>query len=318
MASSSADVPCEATGQKEGIDKQTLIVRNTFIEMRTSAENPVRHKRSLSTPASAKASSLSQELVLADFGERDLQRAARGRVDSSSSPPAMDGHKGSSDAPATSSKCSSESASWSSGGLLSTNPLPPPPQPLFAAVSTHRRLNPKARGFQPSQGGLAYVNGVQQSCDVTTQVAFQSEALVIAEEVKTAVQQFWYCQGAETQWHTLMGGMKECRLTTLLEQEHLHHTEELVTAARGAVLAAAARSRGVSLMGFKTGQFVRSAQGFVATLGAIRDKSKACWYMYGKGFCNRAASCHWQHPLFVLAFRFEVSSLGTGGGGGKW
>jgi len=91
-------------------------------------------------------------------------------------------------------------------------------------------------------------------------------------------------------------GIEGWALTIEVGAEDLQHTEYLLSLAKKALLANTNKAPCVMVMGHRSMPFRPFPQGFVATLGFVQNKSKACYEAYGKGYCHRGGFCRWQHP----------------------
>jgi len=78
--------------------------------------------------------------------------------------------------------------------------------------------------------------------------------------------------------------------------EDLRRTEYVMRIAKEALLETTRNSSSVKVMGHRLTPFLPAPRGFMATLGAVQNESKACYDAYGKGFCHRGSGCRWQHP----------------------
>lgn len=78
--------------------------------------------------------------------------------------------------------------------------------------------------------------------------------------------------------------------------EELIRTEYILRIAKESLLNSTSKNAFVKVMGERLTPFLPAPQGFMATLGAVVDSSKACYDAYGKGFCRRGHACRWQHP----------------------
>lgn len=82
--------------------------------------------------------------------------------------------------------------------------------------------------------------------------------------------------------------------------------EDILEVAKAALLSAADLSTSTYIMGYGGNPFTTQLGGFTATMGAMRDESKACWEMYRYGICRRSCHCRWQHPPFLTSITVSV------------
>merc|ERR1719221_1038948 len=97
---------------------------------------------------------------------------------------------------------------------------PPPPVPVSPMQRTP--LTSKSKAFQPPDslaksieraGGYNFMTGAEH-CDKAVQAAAQSEALVVAEVLKTALQPYGFGEGAvKAEWTKAYDGSSECRIS---------------------------------------------------------------------------------------------------------
>lgn len=86
-------------------------------------------------------------------------------------------------------------------------------------------------------------------------------------------------------------------------------TDSMMTLAKEALLAAAADSKNIYVMGYCAPKpFTVSAQGFHATLGAMENASAACWHYFKKGFCRHGDKCRTEHPICQVPVQVFVES----------
>lgn len=189
-----------------------------------------------------------------------------------------------------------------SSGLAATAlafvPMLLPPAPYSGGPVARSPLSSKAKLWTPASATTA-----QAGCRM---LAFQAEAQQLLEKVRLAVQMSGGCASAEMSWCGLPSRKSSCVLTAVLPPEHLCYAEQLVTTAKEAVMAVTSRSTGVCLMGYKQTPFLPKPQGFMATLGEMRDETRACWSMYTTGFCKRGGACRWKHPQTSVSFSFNL------------
>jgi len=81
-----------------------------------------------------------------------------------------------------------------------------------------------------------------------------------------------------------------------LPQELMAQKEQLLSAAKAALLRAAERSQSCYVVGYGRAPFVSSPLGFSALLANVDDSSKACWDLLQHGFCEYEGCCRRQHP----------------------
>jgi len=85
----------------------------------------------------------------------------------------------------------------------------------------------------------------------------------------------------------------------------------LIENAQKVLMAAAAKSDNIFLMGYAGGKpFTMTEDGFEATFGAMQDKKKACWHIFKKGFCRHGAECNKQHPVALVTVQVRVQDCG--------
>lgn len=301
----------EGNAEQNEEEQLTVVIRNTFIDVYTKPMRP----RSQSVPASpARFDEESQDQAagwsplppVKDFrpGSVDVSTEASGESEEDSDDP----EESRSDAAGTSmaspmaspisspksSPTSSPTASQVGVGprLVSTAPpfiasaVLPPPAPVPGGVC-RSRLSSKAKAWTPASTAATAEHRVR---------AFQAEAQMLMEEVRVVVQMVGGCMGADVRWFGLPSRTSTCVLTVALPANRMCLAPKLTAAVKEAMLANTSRSTGVFLIGCKQTPFLAKQQGFTATLGEMRDETRACWSMYSTGFCKRAGACRWKHP----------------------
>jgi len=196
----------------------------------------------------------------------------------------------------------------------------PPPSPHVLAVPTAPwtpaiALTPKSSNSGEGLGRSPLSSKAKAWTPISTEaksgaISFHTQAQLVIEEVQAAVRLFRHCAGAEFCWGG-PGRAFVCTLTALLPAELSYLVERLLSTAKEAIIAAAAKSTGVFLIGCRQMPFTAMPQGFYATLGEMCDQSQACWSMYNRGFCNRNGECRWKHPQASVSFNFTVALAAT-------
>lgn len=304
-----------------------IVVRNTFIEMRAKSEGDLESRcplrRCHSSPATPRELSPRESQGTEEEQKPPLERAAGSRSPARSE--ALGSEEVSTDASTDRTDFSEEEGVYPDA-VDQTQALRAPVAPLavvpcaptFAPILPGRlRLSSTAKAWQPmvafaSGHGLGKelqrVPAVPVVPSAPLQDSFQREAAVVIEEVRRTLHLTGWCLGAEFCWHTpTPGGGGNCRLTALITSDSASCMETLISAAKEAILAAAAKSMCVYVIGYKQAPFAAAPQGFSATLGMMTNEESACWDMYAKGFCKRCGQCQWQHPLHTVSFSFQVA-----------
>mmetsp|Transcript_142045 Transcript_142045/g.247466 ORF Transcript_142045/g.247466 Transcript_142045/m.247466 type:complete len:461 (-) Transcript_142045:57-1439(-) len=98
--------------------------------------------------------------------------------------------------------------------------------------------------------------------------------------------------------------------TIIIRPQETHgQMQELLTVSQKSLLASAAQSKCIYVMGY-TGHnaFVPKPQGFQASLGAMANATNACWHVFKKGFCRHAYECCKQHPACLVPVNVFVDT----------
>lgn len=175
--------------------------------------------------------------------------------------------------------------------------VPPPPTPIHG-----RRLNAQAVAFQPKT--------LPQPKDPNKE-RYKSDFGKVLQLAKAAIQDSEHVTNVELSQDA--NGWSIVIQPTGNSEENL--TEILMTLVKEALLGATSKSKTIYVMGYaeKTKAFNVRAQGFEATLGAMRSASSACWHVFKKGFCRHGKDCSKQHaacqvPVHVLVEGAQLDS----------
>lgn len=82
--------------------------------------------------------------------------------------------------------------------------------------------------------------------------------------------------------------------------------DQLLSLAKTTLLREAEKSPCVYIVGYEAQPFVPVLHGFRASLGAMRDVSKACWDVYKTSVCKRGPACDRQHPPCTILVHVAV------------
>jgi len=268
----------------------TIRVKNTFIDIDACVDLPSL-QRSSSAPA---FSQLCQGTSLEDESRNsadDVSTHASSESESGSrTPMTTDGD---------STPCTPQSPK--------TFSMPPPPEPFAPALecgtcgprrpAPAQRLNAKAAAFLP-QSATRVQNPMHEQykmyfaevmCLAT--LALQSSKDVMSVEV---------AQDAAG-WSVVIQPAGRCD-----EKK----TEVLMTLAKEALLSASSKSKHIHVMGYSGPKpFDMCAQGFEATLGAMKSASTACWHIFKKGFCRHGDGCSKQHAVCQVPVRVLIEGV---------
>jgi hypothetical protein len=84
----------------------------------------------------------------------------------------------------------------------------------------------------------------------------------------------------------------------------------MITMAKGTLVEAASKSKGVFVMGYCAPKpYIMQPQGFEATLGVMDNPKMACWHLFKKGFCRHGPGCIKQHPLCKVPVRVLIQGV---------
>jgi len=243
-----------------------IAIRNTFVEIEEKETVPQR--RSSSLPPCSKLVSSSESLRLqaeADKADSDSSTVGDSRSTQDSTQDPWDPDVCSvctlsSDVSECSSVHASDSASnhggWKPEGTAASVPIC-----LMAPTSVmHVRQAP----------GL---------CD-----AFQAVALAALSAIAGA---------AQTELSKTYFGWQ---VVVKLAAHHMHLKDQLLGAAKDAILSASEQSSGTYVVGYRVSPFMDSPLGFSALLAHVNRPAEACWDLLQWGCCDFEGSCRWRHP----------------------
>lgn len=182
--------------------------------------------------------------------------------------------------------------------------LTPPPLPHVAprpeSTSQRLRLNAKAAAFQPQM--------VSQTAKEPIVERYSKHIAEVLRAAKQALQDSAHVVNVEISHD--QNGWSVVIQPTGDSEEHMWKNELLLKTAKEALLEAASKSKSIYVMGYcGKDTFNMRAQGFEATLGAMRDAGSACWHIFKKGFCRHAADCSKQHPAFTVPVHVLVEGM---------
>jgi hypothetical protein len=83
--------------------------------------------------------------------------------------------------------------------------------------------------------------------------------------------------------------------------------DSTLTLAKSVLLRAAEESSCTYVLGYETNPFLARPYGFVCSLVAMEDESKACWNYFRTGFCSRGCACKWQHPANSISVEVQLA-----------
>lgn len=182
--------------------------------------------------------------------------------------------------------------------------VPPPPTPhaqvrtSLRSVLQSQRLNGKAIAFQPQM--------VPEAVEPQEE-RYKSHIADALRSAKVAIQESDDVVNVEISEHA--GGWSLIIQPTG-NGEDLQQNQILMSLAQEALLDAAASSKCVYVMGYAGPKpFDMRAQGFQATLGAMRSAKTACWHVFKKGFCRHDVDCVKQHPACQVPIHVLVEGV---------
>jgi len=81
-----------------------------------------------------------------------------------------------------------------------------------------------------------------------------------------------------------------------MRSDDLHRREVVLSQVKEGIIAGAAASQTVYVLGYKARPFATSPVGFAAQLVEVPSPNEACWGLLERGCCNFGPACAWQHP----------------------
>jgi hypothetical protein len=253
------------------VEESILTIKNTFVDFNAAVADCA-PRRCASAPSSPRGKAALTEL----FAER-LRPLTK---------------KTSSDASTLSCTEDSEEDA-SSSHMGEAVPTPPPPPADSNVVRTPLRSVLKAKAWTPSAGR-----------DLDTQA--------VIETVKHRLKGVRSLLSATSEWNACSGvsaGM--CTLTLMIAVEACQPVEQVLTQAKHAIFTSVAEVPRLYVMGQRLSPFVQTSQGFAVMVGIVEDPNQACWDAFGKGFCARGTTCHWQHPKLMTHININVVPVQT-------
>lgn len=151
--------------------------------------------------------------------------------------------------------------------------------------SGRSKLTSEAEAWEPSTGQDALF---QEFLQEASQIVMSAQAAVEADGRASFVQ-------AMTSWEGMCLRIFVPRAC-----------DDILEVAKAALLSAADLSSNTYVLGYGGNPFVLQQHGFSASMGALRDESKACWETYRYGLCRRGCQCRWEHPPFVASVSVTV------------
>jgi hypothetical protein len=85
-------------------------------------------------------------------------------------------------------------------------------------------------------------------------------------------------------------------VSVAMKEEEVKNWPLVVEEAQEVLLRAAKESSCVYVLGYENEPFKKLENGFMATLGEMKDEAVACWDTYALGACHQGAACTKAHP----------------------
>jgi len=145
----------------------------------------------------------------------------------------------------------------------------------------HSHLSSTARPWTPSlvsawRGPRNFLSQVEQIMD-TMAKALDCHPAVVSAEASRAARYGW-------------------SLFLRMRSHDLHRREVVLSQVKEGIIAGAAASQTVYVLGYKARPFATSPVGFATQLVEVSSPNEACWGLLERGCCNFGPACAWQHP----------------------
>eukprot|EP00442_Polarella_glacialis_P054731 CAMPEP_0115121838 /NCGR_PEP_ID=MMETSP0227-20121206/46470_1 /TAXON_ID=89957 /ORGANISM="Polarella glacialis, Strain CCMP 1383" /LENGTH=322 /DNA_ID=CAMNT_0002523665 /DNA_START=77 /DNA_END=1045 /DNA_ORIENTATION=- len=152
----------------------------------------------------------------------------------------------------------------------------------FEMMPGMMKLNPEARIFEPA---------LSSTGEIAAMISAAKGALLGSKHVA----------GVEVETENATPGAPTVLHVELHETTMEKDREEVVCAAKAALIAAAEHSQNTYVLGYAATPFqdFDDSTGFRATIGSIPDHMQdfVCWDTYQKGFCTNQGDCRACHPM---------------------
>jgi len=136
---------------------------------------------------------------------------------------------------------------------------------------------------------------------------FEEQVLSLCQEVANVLREFSFCLEVSVQMSGLSGCDDICMIfATIAGESQYENYRKLIHTAQEGIYSRTSRGSGVCLLGYKTGAFTETQQGFKAWLAGVLPVRSACRKLFHTGHCRQKAKCPFMHPTDMMSLQVVI------------